>query len=233
MPFYSTFIVEITDRSISFYFFRATAGTQCVLVSNTGLCNHISPIGSRYSSTIPATACPSFFNISPSIGIFCSIENQIVTIFSRLVASWILVWFFVVISPTTPIDILCRVHHFGIVLQVFDSNRTGVVQRHLTLLTGFGSNQNNAISTTRTVNSRSRGVFQYINRLNVLRIQSFNTAIGHQRNTIHYIQRSIAGTQRAHTAYVNRSHFARTLIADNVYTSCLALHSFKGVGYRT
>ncbi|CDB83759.1 unknown [Bacteroides clarus CAG:160] len=233
MPSYSTFIVKITDRSIAFYLFRTTAGTQCMLMSDTGLRNHISPIGSRYGSTIPATACPSFFNISPSIGVFCSIENQIITILGRLVASRIFVRFFVVISPTTPIDILGRVHHFGIVLQIFDSNRTGVVQRHFAFFTGFGSNQNNAIGTTGTVDSCGRGVFQHIDRFDILRIQGFNTAIGHQRDTVHYIQRGIAGAQRTHTAYVNCSDFPRALIADNVHTGCLTLHGFKSIGYRT
>ena len=81
-------------------------------------------------------------------------------------------------------SILISIQHLRDASWLRERYRTIILHLYLTSLTTLGSNEDNTIGSTRTING-SRSILQYGNTLNIIRIQATERTIG---NTIYYNQ---------------------------------------------
>ena len=124
------------------------------------------------------------------------------------------------------------IHHVERFLYITKRNIT--IVRHTrfgTCLPFFGSNDDNTIGCTRTIDSSCRSIFQHRKALNVIRIhhrqrigQALYAIIVHSQ-TVNYNQRIIFGRKRRTATYANRSAPPRsTTIGNDAYTGYLTGH---------
>ena len=66
---------------------------------------------------------------------------------------------------------ITRIQEIRRILNILESNRTGIRDVGLTCFSSFGSNQNHTARSIRTVNSRRGSIFQNINCLDIIRIE--------------------------------------------------------------
>ena len=124
------------------------------------------------------------------------------------------------------------VHYVKCLLYVTERDITVIRDtRFGTCLTFLSSNDNNTVGCARTVNCRSRSIFQYRKTLDVVRIhhrqrvgQTFHTIVIHSQ-TVNYNQRIIFGRKRRTATYTNRSTTTRSsTIGYDAYTGNLTGH---------
>ena len=68
-------------------------------------------------------------------------------------------------------------------------------------VTAFGSDQNDAVSTSAAVDSRRCRIFEHLNGLHIVHVDETQT-VAH-RVTVHNDQRLIAGRERSHTTHTH------------------------------
>ena len=100
---------------------------------------------------------------------------------------------------------LTIVHYLHAVRQFLPSHITGIIhmENHFVFSIGagvFSSNNDNTVSTLRTIDSGSSSVFQNVHRCNICRSNIRNRA---NRHTVHDIQRVVALGQRCSAADTN------------------------------
>ena len=92
----------------------------------------------------------------------------------------------------------------------------------------LGSDKDDTVGTTRTINSRSRSILQNINSFNIGRVDILNTAVLNN-HAVNNIQRPLFGIDRALPANIDISYFTGSLAGGDVHTCCFSLHSFQGI----
>ena len=102
-----------------------------------------------------------------------------------------------------------------------------------TFLTALGSNDNNTIAASRTVNGRSRSILQDLDRFNIRRLNrsqrtdrnaSGITHIVTQRHTVYHIQRRAARCNRTDTTHFDVKSRARSSVRLHNLHTCHTTH---------
>ena len=126
------------------------------------------------------------------------------------------------------LDILLSIHHIGSIHIIFKSNGTIITDFRSSGFSSFGSHDYNSIRSSGTINSCRRGILQYINLFNVIRIDVFQFST---RNTINYNQ--WFGTTTNCIQTTNQDIIPTTRLirwALNIDTRHYALHSTSCTG---
>ena len=138
----------------------------------------------------------------------------------------------VVGCPATELNHVGSAHRGRTVHNVRHRQSARVVDAHPPALSLFRRHENHAVGTARTVDGRRRGVLQYVDRLNVARVQRLNGRGRHQGYSVHNIQGGVARPDTALTANHNAPQLAGALVRRDVYTGGLALQCLQGVVHR-
>ena len=126
---------------------------------------------------------------------------------------------------------LCGIHHLGYIMECRECNGSCIVQGHLAFLTSLGGYENHTVGTTCTIDSGSRSILQYLDALDVLRVDIIDTTVLDD-HTIHYIERITFGTDRALTTDGDATYCTRALRIGDIHTGSLTLHTLQGILYR-
>ena len=125
---------------------------------------------------------------------------------------------------------IIRTHHFGHFSHFLKTERSAKIHLNLSFFTTLGSNDNYTISTTCTVNSCRRSIFQDINTLNFRRSNVTDTGY---RKTVYYIKRWIVLRQRTTTTYTYLNiRIGRTLRSSDIHPRHFTGQCFGSARYR-
>ena len=201
-----------------------------MLMGDTGLLTMRSPVVRTYQFRMISTIYPSLVDICPAV--FLTAEKLHITLVIRSkVLVFITIESLIICSQSGIVYPLCSVHHLGYIMECRESYGTCIVQGHLAFLTLLGSNEHNTIGTTCTIDSGSRSILQYLDALDILRVDILDTTVL-DNHTVYYIERSTAGTDRALTTDGDTTYCTRTLRVGDIHTGSLTLHTLQGILYR-
>ncbi len=132
------------------------------------------------------------------------------------------------VAGSFPVEQLTRIHPVGERVDRVECDRAVVVDRHCSLLALLGGDEHNSVGSSRTVDRCCRGVLEYLDRLDVTRVQVGHAA-AHQRYAVHDVQRIVGGAHRTGTANAHLAQLARTVVAGDIYPRGLTLYRLKNV----
>ena len=167
-----------------------------MLLGDTSLSDEFCPVGIGHLGTVPAAAAPTFHHISQSS--FITSEEIQILLLCGLVTRRIHIRALVVLSPTTPCDIVAGTHGRTLINDLLESERSVVTNLHLSLLTTLGCHEYNTVSTTATINSGRRSILQNVDALDIAGVQRLN-ATGLKGHTVNHIERPPASRDRTLT----------------------------------
>ena len=158
-----------------------------MLVGYAGLLTMRSPVVRTDELWMISSVHPSLIDIGPA-GWFTAKEFLVAGIIRSKICLRITIATIVVCCTAGIVYPLCGIHHLGYIVECRECNGTCIVQGHLAFLTLLGSNEHNTVGTTCTIDSGSRSILQYLDALDILRVDILDTTVL-DNHTIHYIER--------------------------------------------
>ena len=144
-------------------------------------------------------------------------------------------WFHIAVttnrSRTCPAicQVVIRIERIHILSRCIELRITIVADNNTSFFSPLCGNKNYTISTTGTINSRWWGIFQNVNRLNLIA----RNITQRTTDSINQHQRIIALWDRTATTYTNRnSGIGTSILRCYIYTSQLTLQSLSCIGNR-
>ena len=201
-----------------------------MLMGDTGLLAMRSPVVRTYQFRMISTIYPSLVDICPAVCLTAE-KLHIALIIRSKVLVLITIESLIICCQTGIVYPLCGVHHLGYIMECRECNGTCIVQGNLAFLTLLGCNEHYTVGTTGTIDSGSRSILQYLDALDVLRVDILDTTVL-DNHTIHYIEWSTAGTDRTLTTDGDATYCTRTLRVGDIHTGSLTLHTLQGILYR-
>ena len=201
-----------------------------MLMGDTGLLTMRSPVVRAYQFRMISTIYPSLVDIRPAVCLTAE-KLHITLIIRSKVLVFITIESLIICSQSGIVYPLCGIHHLGYIVECREGYGTCIVQGHLTFLTLLGSNEHNTVGTTGTIDSGSRSILQYLDALDILRVDILDTTVL-DNHTVYYIERSTAGTDGTLTTDGDTTHCTRTLGVGDIHTGSLTLHTLQGILYR-
>ena len=111
-------------------------------------------------------------------------------------------------------------------LQRLKTGRSRETELGSSLFTFLGSNKNNAVRTTCTINSCCRSIFQHLHGFNIVLVKKID--IGSHRHSINNIQR-VRTIDSRYPPNNNTRRSTRTAATGNLHTINLSLQSIHGI----
>ena len=201
-----------------------------MLVGYAGLLTMRSPVIRTDELWMISSVHPSLIDIGPA-GWFTAKEFLVAGIIRSKICLRITIATIVVCCTAGIVYPLCSVHHLGYIMECREGNCTCIVQGNLAFLTSLGGYEYHTIGTTCTIDSGSRSILQYLDALDILRVDIIDTTVL-DNHTVYYIERSTLGTDGALTTDSDTTHCTRTLRVGDIHTGSLTLHTLQGILYR-
>ena len=158
-----------------------------MLMGHAGLLTMGSPVVRANKLWMISTIHPSLLDVSPA-GRLTTKEFLVAGIVRSEISLRITIATIVVCSTAGIIQPLCGIHQLGYIVESRECNSTCIVQGNLAFLTLLGSYEYYTIGTAGTIDSGSRSILQYLDALDILRVDILDTTVL-DNHTIHYIER--------------------------------------------
>ena len=227
-----TLVREVTEGHIGLELVGTSGSGDGVLVGDGRLEDQAHPVGGLDVVAVPGAAGPALHDVAPGIRVATAVEDLVVVVLGRSAGARIVLGIQVVVSRTTPVDVLAGGHPGALVLDDLVGEGAGVADMHLALGTLLGGHEDDTVGAAGTVDGGRGGVLQDLDGLDILRVEVLDRA-AHHRNAVHDIQRRRGGGEGALTADIHGTDFTRALVGADIHTGGAALQGFEDVVGRT